>query len=91
MEELLEKAIREKMLQDIDGTAFYIHQHRNGKKIDELAHSVKNLIAEHNLSVSEAKGFLEYSFVSHKFLLLFRLLSESTRLIWRLYHRKEVR
>lgn len=60
MAELLEKAIREKMLQDIDGTAFYIHRYRNGQKTDELAHSVKNLIAEHNLSVSEAKGFLEY-------------------------------
>ncbi|MCI8378649.1 MAG: hypothetical protein HFH72_09045 [Lachnospiraceae bacterium] len=60
MGELLEKAIREKMLQDIDGTAFYIHRHRNGQKTDELAHSVKNLIAEYNLSVSEAKGFLEH-------------------------------
>lgn len=60
MEEWIEKAIQEKMLQDIDGTAFYIRRHRNGQKTDELAHSVKNLIAEHGLSVSEAKGFLEY-------------------------------
>lgn len=49
-----------KMLQDVDGTEFYIHRYRNGQKTDELAHGVKNLIAEHNLSVSEAKGFLEY-------------------------------
>lgn len=60
MQEWLEKAIRENMLQDVDGTAFYIHRHRNGQKTDELAHSVKNLIAEQGLSVSEAKGFLEY-------------------------------
>lgn len=60
MQEWIEKAIKEKMLQDVDGTAFYIHRHRNGQKIDELTHGVKNLIAEHNLSVSEAKGFLEY-------------------------------
>lgn len=60
MQEWIEKAIREKMLQDIDGTAFYIHRHRNRQKTDELAHRVKNLIAENNLSVSEAKGFLEY-------------------------------
>lgn len=60
MQEWLEKATREKMLQDIDGTAFYIHRRRNGQKTDELAYNVKNLIAEHGLSVSEAKGFLEY-------------------------------
>lgn len=60
MQEWIEKAIKEKMLQDVDGTAFYIHRHRNGQKTDELAHSVKNLIAEQGLSVSEAKGFLEY-------------------------------
>nr|DAL89391.1 MAG TPA: hypothetical protein [Caudoviricetes sp.] len=60
MEELIEKAVKDKMLQDIDGTAFYIHRHRNGQKTDELAYAVKNLIAEHGLSVSEAKGFLEY-------------------------------
>lgn len=60
MQEWLEKAIKERMLQDIDGTAFYIHRHRSGQKTDELAYGVKNLIAEHNLSASEAKGFLEY-------------------------------
>lgn len=60
MNELLEKAIKEKMLQDIDGTAFYIFQHRNGQDTGKLVSDVKSLIAEHNLSVSEAKGFLEY-------------------------------
>lgn len=60
MEEWIEKAIREKMLQDIDGTAFYIHRHRNRQKIDKLSCNIKNLIAENGLSVSEAKGFLEY-------------------------------
>lgn len=60
MEEWIEKAIKEKMLQDIDGTAFYIHRHRNGQKTDELVYNVKNLISERGLSVSEAKGFLEY-------------------------------
>lgn len=60
MEELIEKAVKDKVLQDIDGTAFYIHRHRNGQKTDELAYAVKNLIAENDLSASEAKGFLEY-------------------------------
>lgn len=60
MGELLEKAIKEKMLQDINTTAFYIHQHRNGQDIGKLVSDVKNLISEHNLPVSEAKGFLEY-------------------------------
>lgn len=60
MQEWLEKVIKEKMLQDIDGTAFYIHQHRNGQDTAELVLDVRKLIAEHNLSVSEAKGFLDY-------------------------------
>ena len=60
MQEWIEKALQEKMLQDIDGTAFYIHRYRNGQKTAELVHSVKNLIAENSLSVSESKGFLEY-------------------------------
>ena len=60
MQELIEKAIREKMLSDIDGTNFYIRQHRNGQDVGKLASDVKNLIAENELSVSEAKGFLEY-------------------------------
>lgn len=60
MQEWIEKAIREKMLQDIDGTNFYIRRHRNGQETGKLVSDVKNLIAESNLSVSEAKGFLEY-------------------------------
>lgn len=60
MQEWIEKAVREKMLQDVDGTAFYIYRHRNGQETDELVSDVKKLIEKHNLSVSEAKGFLEY-------------------------------
>lgn len=60
MNELLEKALIESLCKSVDGTKFYIHRHRNGQDVDMLAKDVKKLIAEHNMSVSEAKGFLEY-------------------------------
>lgn len=60
MEELLKEAVEKKMMQDIDGVAFYIYQRRNGQDANRLVLDAKNLIVEHNLSVSEAKGFLEY-------------------------------
>lgn len=60
MEELMENAVKEKMLQDIDGTAFYIHRYRNGQDTRKLISDVKNIISEHSLSVSEAKGFFKY-------------------------------
>lgn len=60
MEELIEKIVKEKMLQDIDGAMFYAYRHRNRQAVSKLVSDVKELIAYHGLSVSEAKGFLEY-------------------------------
>lgn len=60
MDELLEKALREQMCKDVDGATYYTIKHRNRQDLANLEKEVKELIAEHALSVSEAKGFLEY-------------------------------
>lgn len=60
MDEWIKKALQEKMLHDVDGIAFCSHQQRNGQDTGKLVSDVKKLIAEHNMSVSEAKGFFEY-------------------------------
>lgn len=58
--DLLEKAIREEMTKDVDGTSFYIRQSRGGQEINNLMQEVKESISKCGLSASEAKGFLEY-------------------------------
>ena len=60
MSELIEKALREQMCKDVDGATYYTIKHRNRQELANLEKEVKELIAEHNLSASEAKGFLEY-------------------------------
>ena len=60
MSELIEKALREQMCKDVDGATYYTIKHRNRQELANLEKEVKELIAEHNLSASEARGFLEY-------------------------------
>lgn len=54
------KALKETMCKDIDGANFFFKYYRNGQEIDKLTKDVLNLIAEHSMTVSEIKGFLEY-------------------------------
>lgn len=60
MNELIEKALREQLCKDVDAAAYYTIKRRNRQELANLENEVKELIAAHNLSVSEAKGFLEY-------------------------------
>ena len=60
MNELIEKAIREQLCKDVDGTNFYVNRLRNGQDTSNLIKEVKEIIRKHDLSTSEAKGFLEY-------------------------------
>lgn len=60
MSDFIENAVRNELTKTIDGTLFYEKRHKNGQAICDLTSSVKELIAKSNLSVSEAKGFLEY-------------------------------
>ena len=60
MDELIEKSLREQLCKDVDGATYYTLKHRNRQTLANLEKEVKELIAERNLSVSEAKGFLEY-------------------------------
>lgn len=60
MAEVTRKAIQNEMTKTIEGSCFYERLHRNGQDTSELIADTKVLIAQHNLSVSEAKGFLDY-------------------------------
>lgn len=60
VDELLEKALREQMCKDVDGATYYTLKHRNRQELANLEKEVKGLIAKHDLSASEARGFLEY-------------------------------
>ena len=60
MNELIEKAIREQLCKDVDGTNFYVHRYRSGQDTSNLTKEVKEIIRKYDLSTSEAKGFLEY-------------------------------
>lgn len=60
MDKTLEDLLQER-LSDIDGHAFLVYRSReNGQATNDLVKKVENTIVEKNLSVSEAKGFLEY-------------------------------
>lgn len=60
MAEVTRKAIQNEMTKTIEGSCFYEKLHYNGQDISELIADTKALIAQHNLSVLEAKGFLDY-------------------------------
>lgn len=60
MAEVTRKAIQNKMTKTIEGSCFYERLHCNGQDISKLIADTKALIAQHNLSVLEAKGFLDY-------------------------------
>lgn len=54
------KAIQNEMTKTIEGSCFYAKFHCDGQDIGKLIADTKALIAQHNLSVLEAKGFLDY-------------------------------
>lgn len=57
---MVEKALSNYMFQDVCRADFYTHMKGNRQDIDELIREVKEIIAKHNLSTSQSKGFLEY-------------------------------
>lgn len=60
MSDFIENAVRNELTKTVDGTVFYEKRHKNGQAICDLTSSVKEVIEKSDLSVSEAKGFLEY-------------------------------
>lgn len=60
MDDFIENALKNEMLKTTDGTIFFAMLCQNRRAIDCLANSTKELIAQYGLSVSEAKGFLDY-------------------------------
>ena len=55
----LERALNER-LSDINSVEFRIYKRRNNQTTSEMETKVKEIISENGLTVSEAKGFLEY-------------------------------
>lgn len=60
MSDFIENAVRDELTTTVDGSAFYEKLRKNGQAICDLTSSVKEAIEKSDLSVSEAKGFLEY-------------------------------
>ena len=60
MAEVIREAVQNEMTKTIEGSCFYVRLRCNGQDIGELIADTKALIAQHNLSVLEAKGFLDY-------------------------------
>ena len=58
--DLMEKALMEHMCKDINGTNFYVLYHRGGKDVRNLVDEIKKVISEHDLTVSETMGLLEF-------------------------------
>lgn len=52
--------LNKKLGNDIDGANFMAFMRGNGQECAEIASDVKKILAKHNLSVSQIKGFLEY-------------------------------
>lgn len=52
--------LNQKLGNDIDGANFMTFMRGNGQECAEMAREVRKILAEHNLSVSQIKGFLEY-------------------------------
>lgn len=59
MQDIQRNAIKEK-LNTYEGQAFLSYYNRNGQCVNELAQIVKEAMSEQHLSVTVAKGFLEY-------------------------------
>lgn len=57
---MIEKEIISRRLSDYESQIFLVHLNKNYKEDKELAEQVKTAIASHNLSTTEAIGFLEY-------------------------------
>ena len=53
------KCIQEK-LSDFDGTSFLVRLYLKRQAMNELVDEVESAISKHDLTASEAKGFLEY-------------------------------
>jgi hypothetical protein len=60
MAEITREAIKNEMTKTVEGICFYERLHRNRQDIGELISDMAALIAQHNLSVLEVKGFLDY-------------------------------
>ena len=58
IETMLNEMVKQR-LSDYDGKTFLIHMH-HGQADSDLIKAVLELIAYHELSATEAKGFLEY-------------------------------
>lgn len=52
--------LNQKLGNDIDGANFMTFMRGNGQECAEMAREVRKILVEHNLSVSQIKGFLEY-------------------------------
>lgn len=59
MQDIQRNAIKEK-LNSYEGQTFFSYYNRNGESVNELIQTVKAAISEQRLSVTVAKGFLEY-------------------------------
>lgn len=59
MQDIQRNAIKEK-LNSYEGQAFLSYYNRNGESVNELTQAVKAAISGQRLSVTVAKGFLEY-------------------------------
>ncbi len=60
MADFVRTAIQNEMTKTIEGSCFYAKLYHNGQDMGNLISDTKALIAQHNLSVLEAKGFLDY-------------------------------
>lgn len=60
MADFIRTAIQNEMTKTIEGSCFYVKLYQNRQDVSNLISDTKALIAQHNLSVSEAKGFLDY-------------------------------
>ncbi len=56
----MEEKIISERLSDYDSKMFLMHRNRNGADSSALIDEVRAVIAKHNLSVTVARGFLEY-------------------------------
>lgn len=60
MADFVRTAIQNEMTKTIEGSCFYVKLCHDGQDMGNLISDTKTLIAQHNLSVLEAKGFLDY-------------------------------
>lgn len=60
MSQITREAIKNEMAKTVEGICFYEKFHCNRQDIGELIADTAALIAQHNLSALEVKGFLDY-------------------------------